>query len=102
VLADRLQVGAGEDHESVSGEDAQKLFQYQGNFVRKDMLEVMGGIDRVDRCVRHPRHVDDGADDVRRAGRVDVEADFLPRGTVETFPLYLRRTTASFRDFLAN
>ena len=71
--SDRLQVWASDDNKAFRFQDTKEFGQRQRNFVRKEMLNIVGRIEGVDTARGHRRHIDHGPDDVRFDIGINVE-----------------------------
>ena len=81
--ADRLKVWASDHKKTIGLEHTQELGHCHRNFVWVQMLDIVAGINGIDRLGPHRRHVGHGANDIGLGRGVNVQPDFLPLGRVE-------------------
>ena len=78
-----LQVGQGQQQQAMRLQHSAELAERQRHFVALQMFEIVRGPDGVNRIGSDRTHIGDRADDVGLHGRVEVEPDLAPFGTVK-------------------
>ena len=84
-FAHRLEIRAGDHHKTFWIENAVKFPQRDRHFMRKNMFDIVGRIQRVHAAGGDQAHVRHRAGDVGFHRRIDIEPDFLPLLAVESF-----------------